>query len=163
MTSITHPSRSAKTLHRLLGLTFLCLCAVLTSAATARSAQTSVVTLSLSRFSKVEQLDAGPYAGLSPGKLVIHVGDSVVFSNVDTRHHTATAIPDQTSFPSDTPPWTDQELRASGKIGAGEWSTGDLAPGQRSTPIVATKPGTYLYGCFYDYSAGMRGEIVVEP
>jgi plastocyanin len=163
MTSITHPSRPARILYSLLGLTFLCLWTVLTSTAPAQSAQTSVVTLSLSRFSKVQQLDAGPYAGLSPGKLVIHVGDSVVFSNVDTRHHTATAIPDQTSFPSGTPPWTDQELKASGKIGSGEWSTGDLAPGQRSAPIVATKPGTYLYGCFYDYSAGMRGEIVVEP
>jgi plastocyanin len=125
--------------------------------------QTSAVTLNLSRYSKVARLDAGPYAGVSPGRLVIHAGDAVVFANTDSRHHTATGIPDATAFPSDTPRWTDQALKASSSIGPGAWSTGDLAPGQRSAPMIARTPGTYLYGCFYDYSAGMRGEIVVEP
>ncbi len=131
--------------------------------ATARAAVSSVtVTLDLTRYPKVAQLDAGEYAGLSPGRVVIHVGDSVVFANSDSRHHTATFLGEGQTFPA-SPRWTDSALHASGSIGSGAWSTGDLAPGSRSSPISATKPGTYLYGCFFDYSAGMRGEIVVQP
>jgi plastocyanin len=163
MTRITHPHRPARAASVIRCLTCFVTCGLLVSAAPAHPTQTAVVTLSIARYSKVEQLDAGPYIGVSPGKLVLHVGDSVVFSNVDTRHHTATGIPDETSFPADTPHWTDQALQASRKLGTAPWSTGDLAPGARSAPLVATTPGTFLYGCFYDYSAGMRGEIIVEP
>ena len=99
---------------------------------------------------------------MSPGRVVLHVGQSIVFVNTDSRHHTATSLGDASSFPQD-PRWTDAALRASGSIGAGMWSSGDIAPGARSNPITATAPGTYLYGCFFDYSAGVRGEIVVEP
>jgi len=130
--------------------------------APARPAQTVVVTLSLTRFSKLGSLDAGQYAGVSPGRVVVHVGDALVFTNADTRHHTATGIGEQAAFP-ENPRWTDSALQSSGKIGPDPWSTGDLAPGARSAPMVATKTGTFLYGCFYDYSAGMRGEIVVQP
>jgi plastocyanin len=122
----------------------------------------ALVTLNLTRFAKVAHLDAGEYAGVSPGRVVVHLGEEVVFVNSDTRHHTATSLPDATEFPQN-PEWTDGALRASGKIGEPIWSTGDIAPGARSAPLVATKAGTYLYGCFYDYSAGMRGEIVVQP
>lgn len=122
----------------------------------------AVVTLNLSRYSQVAHLDAGDYAGVSPGRVVIHVGEQIVFVNSDNRHHTATLLVNATDFPQD-PHWTDSALQYAGKIGGGAWSTGDLAPGARSGPLIAAKPGTYLYGCFYDYSAGMRGEIVVEP
>lgn len=145
-----------------LALFLLCLSSgILIAAQPARSGQSATVTLSLTRYSKVGQLPAGPYAGVSPGRTVVHVGDAVVFVNADSRHHTASGI-SGTSFP-ENPQWTDSALRASGRIGAGDWSTGDLAPGARSTPIVTAKPGTYLFGCFFDYSTGMRGEIVVEP
>lgn len=120
------------------------------------------ITMDLSRYGDVQRLPAGPYAGVSPGRVVVHVGQSVVFVNTDSRHHTATSLLDATAFPQN-PRWTDAALRASGSIGNGMWSSGDVAPGARSTPIAAAKPGTYLYGCFFDYSAGMRGEIVVEP
>jgi plastocyanin len=120
------------------------------------------VTLDLGRYANIERLPAGPYAGVSPGRVVVHVGEAVVFINSDTRHHTATSLVDATRFPQD-PRWTDSALRASGSIGNGMWSSGDLAPGARSAPIAATRAGTYLYGCFFDYSAGVRGEIVVEP
>lgn len=148
----------------------LVLCAALAAAALtalvplapARPAQTAVVTLSLTRFSKLGSLDAGQYVGVSPGRVVVHVGDAVVFTNADTRHHTATGIGEQATFP-ENPRWTDSALQSSGKIGPDSWSTGDLAPGARSAPIVASRAGTFLYGCFYDYSAGMRGEIVVQP
>ena len=33
----------------------------------------------------------------------------------------------------------------------------------RAFLAAVKKTGKYLYGCFYDYSAGMRGEIIVDP
>ena len=136
--------------------------ASLLTRAPAGAAPSHTVTLDLTRFSNVVHLSAGDYAGVSPGRLVVHVGESIVFVNGDSRHHTATSLGEISAFPQD-PHWTDSVLHASGNIGAGSWSTGDIAPGAHSAPIVATKVGTYLYGCFFDYSAGMRGEIVVEP
>jgi plastocyanin len=137
--------------------------ALLLQFAPARTASApTVVTLDLTRYSKVAHLGAGDYAGVSPGRIVVHVGQSIVFVNSDSRHHTATSLGETSEFPQD-PHWTDSVLHGSGSIGAGAWSSGDIAPGTRSAPITATKAGTYLYGCFYDYSAGMRGEIVVEP
>ena len=122
----------------------------------------SSLTLDLGRYSSVQQLSAGPYAGVSPGRVVVRVGDAIIFVNSDSRHHTATSLGEVTSFP-ENPRWTDTVLKASGSIGSGMWSSGDLAPGARSSPMSVTKAGTYLYGCFFDYSAGMRGEINVEP
>jgi plastocyanin len=144
-------------------LAIVAACLVATASTGARAEVTPVtITLDLSRYASIARLPAGDYAGVSPGRVVVHVGQAVVFVNSDTRHHTATALVDATSFPQD-PRWTDSALRASGSIGNGMWSSGDLAPGARSNPIAASRPGTYLYGCFFDYSAGMRGEIVVEP
>ncbi len=162
MTQITRPNRSATGLPALCGIALWAVCIALVFAVPAKSAQTDFITLSLTRYAKVGQIDAGQFVGVSPGRVVIHVGDSIVFQNADTRHHTATGIAEETTFP-DNPRWTDNALQAGGKIGAGAWSTGDLAPGAHSSPVIATKPGTYLYGCFFDYSAGMRGEIVVQP
>jgi len=121
-----------------------------------------VVSLSLSKYTAVHNLDGGSAVGVRPDVVHVHVGDRVVFVNDDTDHHTATALVNAATFVDD-PRWTDDALRASGQIGSGFWSTGDLAPGQRSAPLTAKKPGTYLFGCFFDYGAGMRGEIVVEP
>jgi len=121
-----------------------------------------IVSLSLSKYGTVQTIDAGKSAGVRPEVVRLHVGDSVVFVNDDTDHHTATALVGSTSF-IDDPRWTDDALHATGAIGSGFWSTGDLAPGQRSAPLVAKKAGTFLYGCFFDYGAGMRGEIVVSP
>lgn len=130
------------------------------SAAAARADGASV-TLSISRFAQVRHIDAGDYFGASPGVVRVKVGQRVTFVNEDVKHHTATGIVGARSFVPD-PHWTDAALQASGTIGGGAWSTGDLAPGKSAT-VVATKPGTYLWGCFFEYSAGMRGEIVVEP
>jgi plastocyanin len=120
-----------------------------------------VVTLSLDRFPKVTHLDAGDSVGISPAAVHVHVGDTIVFVNGDpVAHHTATGLP---SARFSEPRWTQAALTQSGAIGAQGWSTGELAPGARSAPIAASTAGTYLYGCFFHYSAGMRGEIVVEP
>jgi plastocyanin len=120
-----------------------------------------VITLSLDRFSKVTHLDAGDSVGVSPAAVHVHVGDTIVFVNGDrVAHHTATGLP-STRFSE--PRWTQAALTQSGTIGSPGWSTGELVPGARSTPMAASATGTYLYGCFFHYSAGMRGEIVVEP
>jgi plastocyanin len=120
------------------------------------------VSLSLSKYTSVQKIDAGPTVGVRPSLVRVHVGDRIVFVNDDTDHHTATSLLNAATFVDD-PRWTDEALHQSGAIGGGFWSTGDLGPGQRSAPIVARKAGTYLFGCFFDYGAGMRGEIVVEP
>jgi plastocyanin len=82
--------------------------------------------------------------------------------NDDVKMHTVTSLPESSTFPDD-PHWTDDVLRPFGAIGDGAWSTGELKSGATSKPIAVKKSGKYLYGCFYDYSAGMRGEIVVDP
>ena len=158
-TRIGRTDPTAKT-RVLLALALGSLCLV--PAARASSAVAPItVTLDLTRYPSVGHLAAGAYAGVSPGRVVVHVGEAIVFVNSDTRHHTATFLAEST-FPP-TPRWTESVLHASGTIGGGPWSSGDLAPGTRSAPIAVTKAGTYLYGCFFDYSAGMRGEIVVQP
>lgn len=145
--------------------TALCMIALLSlqsGSQAAPAARTAIVTLSLSRFPSVAHMLAGDYAGVSPGLIRVHVGDEIIFVNADSRHHTATSLLAKTSFP-DEPHWADSALRYSGNIGSADWSTGDIAPGARSAPLTAKKAGTYLYGCFYDYSAGVRGVVVVEP
>jgi plastocyanin len=132
-------------------------------AAQARDASDPVVVnLSLSKYASVQTIEAGSIVGVHPGLVRLHVGDRIVFVNDDSAHHTATSLLNAATFVDD-PRWTDDALHQTGAIGQGFWSTGDLAPGQRSNPIVARKAGTYLFGCFFDYGAGMRGEIVVEP
>lgn len=135
---------------------------VAAASAQARASETFVVSLSLSRYASVVKIDAGSTVGVRPGLVHAHVGDRIVFVNDDADHHTATALLGAATFVDD-PRWTDDALHQTGAIGAGFWSTGDLAPGQRSAPIAVRKAGTYLFGCFFDYGAGMRGEIVVEP
>lgn len=137
--------------------------ALVTQIAAGATAQAdgATVTLSITRFGQVHRIDAGDYFGASPGVVRVKVGDRVTFVNEDAKHHTATGIVGARSFVPD-PHWTDAALGAAGAIGGGAWSTGDLAPGKSAT-VMTAKPGTYLWGCFFEYSAGMRGEIVVEP
>jgi|HubBroStandDraft_4_1064222.scaffolds.fasta_scaffold961775_1 plastocyanin len=160
------PGFQAKTRAWLLGLAVLCLtwalAASVPAARASDAASPTIVSLSLTKYGTVQTVDAGTMVGVRPAVVRIRVGDSVVFVNDDTDHHTATSLVGAVSFVDD-PRWTDDALHATGDLGSGFWSTGDLAPGQRSGAFVAKKAGTYLFGCFYDYGAGMRGEIVVEP
>ncbi|MBV8082383.1 MAG: hypothetical protein JOY86_05300 [Candidatus Eremiobacteraeota bacterium] len=135
---------------------------VVSAGAAARAANSpTVVTLSLDRYQTVTHLDAGDSVGVAPAVVHVHVGDAVVFVNADpVAHHTATGLP---SARFSEPRWTQAALTQSGSIGGQAWSTGDLAPGAHSAPMTASAAGTFLYGCFFHYSAGMRGEIVVEP
>lgn len=136
---------------------------VLTAVTIARAAGApAVVHLSLDHYAKVSHESAGDSVGVGPAVLTVHVGDSIVFVNDDAvAHHTATGLIGATLFGE--PRWTQAVLKPFGDIGAQPWSSGDIAPGARSAPLVASTPGTFLYGCFFHYSAGMRGEIIVEP
>jgi len=123
---------------------------------------TVTISLSLTKYTTVEAIGAGKVVGVHPAVVFVRVGDRIVFANDDSDHHTATSLLGATSFVAD-PRWTDDALHQTGSIGPTFWSTGDLAPGARSAPLIAQKAGTYLYGCFFDYGAGVRGEIVVAP
>jgi plastocyanin len=37
-----------------------------------------------------------------------------------------------------------------------------IQPDSASQTILADKPGTYLYGCYFHYSAPMRGAIIAR-
>ena len=151
-------------LHPLVGILSAAMLAValLPLLPTASRADQTVIHLSLSHYKGVVHGEHGDSVGVSPQRAVVHVGDRVIFINDDSdRHHTATSIAGAAGFPAD-PRWTDESLGAGGSIGGEHFSTGDLAPGARAT-LSAKKAGTYYFGCFYDYSAGMRGVIVVEP
>jgi plastocyanin len=145
-----------------LGAALLAIACVLWASALPVRAQTVTVSLSLAKYDTVKHGQAGDFVGVSPGVVHVHVGDEIVFANDDVKSHTVTSLPESSTFPDD-PHWTDDVLRPSGAIGSGSWTTGELKPGASSKPIAVKKAGRYLYGCFYDYSAGMRGEIVVDP
>jgi len=50
----------------------------------------------------------------------------------------------------------------SGATLSGGWSSGTLGAGSGSQILLADKPGTYLYGCFFHYTAPMHGAILVQ-
>lgn len=108
------------------------------------------------------QTPAGTALGYSPEVTDVNVGDSIVFVNEDDFANTATLIPNDTTYPSDSP----FGVSATSKSGAAlsqPWSSGALTQaGSSSQSIAVDKPGTYIYGCFYHYEGGMRGEIVAQ-
>jgi plastocyanin len=139
-----------------------CLLVLMAVTITCAAAAPAVVHLSLDRYPKVSHVNAGDSVGVGPAVLTVHVGDSIIFVNDDAvAHHTATGLVGATLFGE--PRWTQAVLKPFGNIGSQQWSSGDIAPGARSAPLLASTPGTFLYGCFFHYSAGMRGEIIVEP
>ena len=124
---------------------------------------TSVTTVdvSIAAFGAQTTL-AGSARGFSPAAITIPVGSGVRFVNVDNTTHTVTAIPGASTFPSISPfsasalqPGATSEL-------SGVWGAGVLQPGAASGVFVANTPGTYLYGCFFHYSGGMRGVIIAR-
>ena len=103
---------------------------------------------------------AGAGAGYKPLVTTVAVGTSVRFNNSDGFHHTATSIA-ATTFPS-AYPFTGSAVNQSGATLSGGFSSGSLDPGASSQALLADKPGTYLFGCFYHYGTPMRATIVVE-
>jgi plastocyanin len=95
----------------------------------------------------------GELGGYDPRILTVHVGDKVVWENVNPETHTATSH----LFP------TDGRITTGTTIGPTPWSTGDVASGHKSRGFVAAKPGVYRYSCGYHVKLGQRGIIVVLP
>jgi plastocyanin len=121
----------------------------------------AATTIDVSLTSSV--VSSSPYGssgGFTPAVTNVPVGTSIRFINVDSFDHTSTGL-SGTSFPSSSPFDATAQMM-SGTTLSGGWSTGTLGAGNGSQILLADKAGTYLYGCFFHYSAPMRGAIVVR-
>jgi len=134
-----------------------------TPVAAGNASVTSVtrIDVSIAQFPLVDT-PLGASRGYSPEVTNVTVGSGVQFVNVDNTEHTATSIPGTTVFPA-TSPFGIAALTPSVNIPInGNWSAGGLEPGQSSQVFLINQPGTYIFGCFFHYSGGMRGEIVAQ-
>jgi plastocyanin len=102
----------------------------------------------------------GSGGGFAPLVTTVALGSTIRFTNVDSFAHTATSLIG-TTFPAASPFVGSAQLTAGGTLSGG-WSSGTLGAGTTSQTLIADKPGTYLYGCFFHYGAPMRGAIVVK-
>lgn len=119
------------------------------------------IDISLSQFGP-HSTPYGQAGGYSPVVLTVAVGTQLHFTNTDNFCcHTATLIPNATSFPSGSP-FTQKATQQSGSTLSGGFSSGALQPSASSQTLTADQPGTYLYGCFFHYAAPMRAAIVVQ-
>jgi len=82
-----------------------------------------------------------PGNSFSPDTLTISVGDTVLWSNTDSKAHTTT----------------------SGANGVADniWNSGNMIPGATFS-YVFTQAGNYPYYCIYHYGLGMYGLIIVK-
>jgi plastocyanin len=103
----------------------------------------------------------GESGGMKPAVLTVNVGDSIAFVNTDGFAHTATSIGSVKTFPSASP-INGSALGQKGTTLSGGWTSGAMQAGSGSQTILADKPGTYLYGCYFHYGAPMRGAIVAH-
>ncbi len=93
--------------------------------------------------------------GYTPAQVTVHVGDHVVFFNIDDEPHTAT-LHLAGGFAATA-------LKPTGHVLSQAWSTGDIKADGQSGPLLADKVGTYTYGCIHHFSDGQRGTIIVAP
>ncbi|MGZ3498622.1 MAG: cupredoxin domain-containing protein [Vulcanimicrobiaceae bacterium] len=103
----------------------------------------------------------GTAGGDQPAVAMVPVGSAVRFVNSDGFAHTATLIPNATTFPLGSP-FSISAQHSSGSMISAPWSSGALQAGSSSQTILVDKPGTYLWGCFFHYGAPMRGAIVAQ-
>lgn len=130
------------------------------SATSAAAASVTTIRVSIAAFGR-QSTPGGPGLGFSPEVATVSVGSGVRFVNVDNTSHTATAIPGATTFPAISPFDFAATQPASAPV-SGAWSAGTLQAGASSAVFVVNQPGTYLFGCFFHYSGGMRGAIVAQ-
>jgi plastocyanin len=105
-------------------------------------------------------LAPGSAGGFRPLSATVARGSYVRFVNSDGFPHTVTSIAGAT-FPL-TSPFDASALTMGGDRLSTGFSSGLLAAGSASQPLLADSPGTYLYGCFFHYAAPMRAEIIVQ-
>ncbi|MDQ2817979.1 MAG: hypothetical protein M3T49_07195 [Candidatus Eremiobacteraeota bacterium] len=123
------------------------------------TAGASVVEVSLLQFAP-SQTPYGTVGGYSPNVLIVPVGAIIQFHNRDSFSHTATLV-STTGFTA-AGISSAALSRAGTDISAPQWSTGQLNGSAYSQPLLASRPGTYFYGCFYHYGSPMRGVIIVQ-
>jgi plastocyanin len=119
------------------------------------------IDVSLTQFQQPTPTPYGTSAGYSPAVTSVSVGSQIHFVNIDSFPHTATEIPGATTFPSGYG-FKSSALQQSGSTLSGGFSSGALQPNASSQTITADQPGTYLFGCFFHYSIGMRAAIVAQ-
>lgn len=130
------------------------------SATSAAATSVTTIRVSIAAFG-TQSTPGGPGLGFSPEVATVAVGSGVQFLNVDNTSHTATAIPGANTFPAVSPFSFSATQPVSAPI-SGAWSAGTLQAGSASAIFVINEPGTYLFGCFFHYSGGMRGAIVAQ-
>jgi plastocyanin len=119
------------------------------------------INVSLTLYS-LTQTPAGPALGYSPEVTSVNVGDGIKFFNQDSFSNTATLIPNATTYPAASP-FGFSATKQSGNALSRGWSSGALTQsGSTSQTIAVDQAGTFLYGCFFHYSGGMRGEIIAK-
>jgi len=97
--------------------------------------------------------------------VVLHMGESVQFQNVDTTlHHTASFLGDASATGAPWPASFDGSSTASPAgtiISTTNFSTGTLQPGHKSRIYETGLPGFYMMGCFYHYNSNMMRTVIV--
>jgi plastocyanin len=129
------------------------------NAGAATSTSSTTIDISLTT-STVVATAFGSSGGFTPPLATVPLGSTIRFVNVDSFAHTSSSF-DGTAFPTGSP-LGGAALNTFGDRLSTGWSSGSLAAGASSQPVLADKPGTYLYGCFFHYGAPMRGAILVR-
>ena len=123
-------------------------------------AQTQVIDVNLT-LDPGSQTSAGSAGGYAPAVTNVAVGTLLRFHNSDGFAHTATAIPNATTFPAGSPFSVSAQTQSGTMLSQG-WSSGTLQAGASSQAITVDKAGTYLFGCFFHYGGPMRSVIVAH-
>lgn len=119
------------------------------------------IEVSLTQFGSPQPTPYGSSLGYKPAITTVSVGSQIHFVNVDSFPHTATAIQGFTSFPAGYR-IPGSAVAQSGSTISSSWSSGALQASQSSQTITVDQPGTYLFGCYFHYSGGMRAAIVAQ-
>jgi plastocyanin len=119
------------------------------------------IDVSLTQYQPVPTPYGGTSRGYSPAITTVSVGTQIHFVNVDSFAHTATALFGDTTFPAASP-FGDGALNQTGTTISSNWTSGALQANGSSQTITADRAGTYLFGCFFHYGAGMRAAIVAQ-
>ena len=129
------------------------------SAVVSTSTSSTTIDISLTT-STVVTTAYGSAGGFAPSVVTVPLGSTIRFVNVDSFAHTASSFAGAT-FPAGSP-LGGGALTAFGTALSTGWSSGSLAAGAASPPLLADRAGTYLSGCFFHYGAPMRAAIVVQ-
>ncbi len=122
----------------------------------------SAVTVAISLINYPDMSSAyGMVGGFNPAIVVVAHGTAIQFHNQDGFNHTASSIAGS-SFPAGSPIPSSALTPSGSDVSQANWSSGLLPGGAYSRTFLTSSIGQYLFGCFYHYSSGMRGVIVVQ-